>query len=126
MYRAPELIDQYNSAVSDERSDVWALGCLLYLLASCKHPFQDAGNLSILNHDYHMNEVRLPLRLCDLVRACLLPNTERISLDGMIEVLKGERDVEVTETIANLRAKHAKMKQRAQKVNGLNIQDDWA
>ena len=73
-----------------------------------------------------MNELRLPLRLCDLVRACLLPNTERISLDGMIEVLKGERDVEVTETIANLRVKHSKMKQRAQKVNGLNIQDDWA
>ena len=39
MYRAPELLDQYNSPCADERSDVWALGCLMYLLATCKHPF---------------------------------------------------------------------------------------
>ena len=45
MYRAPELIDQYNSEKADLSSDVWSLGCLLYLLSSCKHPFQDAQNL---------------------------------------------------------------------------------
>lgn len=39
MYRAPELIDQYSSEKADLSSDIWALGCLLYLLATCKHPF---------------------------------------------------------------------------------------
>ena len=43
----------------------------------------------------------------------MLPNSERISLEGMIDVLSGAKDVEVSETIRKLRVKHAKMKQRA-------------
>lgn len=39
MYRAPELIDRYSADKADLTSDVWALGCLLYLLATCKQPF---------------------------------------------------------------------------------------
>jgi serine/threonine protein kinase len=49
MYRAPELVDQYQSDYVSESSDVWALGCIIYLLASCRHPFADSGNLAILN-----------------------------------------------------------------------------
>ena len=40
MYRAPELIDKYSAAFADEQVDVWALGCILYLLCSGQnHPF---------------------------------------------------------------------------------------
>ena len=46
-----------------------------------------------------MNEVTLSERLQDLIRACLVPNSERISLTDMIAVLQNEREVTLTETI---------------------------
>lgn len=113
MYRAPELIDQYQSDYVDQGSDVWALGCLMYLLASCKHPFAEAQNLSILNQDYHMNDLdELDERLQDLIRACLLPNNERIGLKQMIEVLEGTKEVEMSPNLLSVQQKHAKMLER--------------
>ncbi|KAJ2801823.1 Serine/threonine-protein kinase env7, partial [Coemansia furcata] len=40
-YRAPELFDVQTGASFDERTDVWALGCLLYALAYSHTPFED-------------------------------------------------------------------------------------
>jgi len=34
IYRAPELVNRYSAAYADEQSDVWALGCILYVLCS--------------------------------------------------------------------------------------------
>ena len=49
MYRAPELVDLYMRPVLTEKTDIWALGCVLYALCFLSHPFQDAGTLGILN-----------------------------------------------------------------------------
>ena len=40
MYRAPELVNRYSAVYADEQVDVWALGCILYVLCSGQsHPF---------------------------------------------------------------------------------------
>ena len=49
MYRAPEMVDLYQREVLTEKTDIWALGCILYTLCYLKHPFQEAGSLGILN-----------------------------------------------------------------------------
>ncbi|KAL8863687.1 MAG: hypothetical protein Q9178_000370 [Gyalolechia marmorata] len=48
-YRSPEMIDLYRKQPIDEKSDVWALGVLLYKLCYYKTPFEDQGQMAILN-----------------------------------------------------------------------------
>ncbi|CAB1103443.1 unnamed protein product [Ectocarpus sp. CCAP 1310/34] len=72
MYRAPEMVDLYLERELTERVDIWALGCILYAVCYLKNPFQDAGNLGILNA-----KIRIPddsvfsSGLVDLIRRCL-------------------------------------------------------
>lgn len=49
MYRSPELIDLYMREILTEKTDIWALGCILYAISFLKHPFQDIGGLGILS-----------------------------------------------------------------------------
>lgn len=48
-YRSPEMIDVYRGQPIDEKSDVWALGVLLYKLCYYTTPFEDQGQMAILN-----------------------------------------------------------------------------
>jgi AP2-associated kinase len=48
-YRSPEMIDVYRKHPIDEKSDVWALGVLLYKLCYYTTPFEDQGQMAILN-----------------------------------------------------------------------------
>lgn len=57
-YRAPELLDLWQNYQIDTRVDLWALGCLLYLLNYGTHPFPDSNKLAIINAKY-------PLRVED-------------------------------------------------------------
>ncbi|XP_062593365.1 cyclin-G-associated kinase-like [Saccostrea cucullata] len=52
MYRAPEMLDLYQNFPICEASDVWALGCLLYMLCFGNHPFEDSAKLRIINANY--------------------------------------------------------------------------
>lgn len=49
MYRAPEMVDLYMRSMITEKTDIWALGCMLYAMCFLIHPFQDGSTLSILN-----------------------------------------------------------------------------
>ncbi|KAI1180394.1 hypothetical protein F4777DRAFT_314134 [Nemania sp. FL0916] len=51
-YRSPEMVDVYKKEPIDEKSDIWALGVLLYKLCYYTTPFEDQGRLAILNASY--------------------------------------------------------------------------
>ncbi|KAJ6258415.1 Serine/threonine-protein kinase [Drechslerella dactyloides] len=51
-YRSPEMIDVFRGQPIDEKSDIWALGVLLYKLCYYTTPFEDQGQLAILNASY--------------------------------------------------------------------------
>ncbi|KAF9469769.1 hypothetical protein BDZ94DRAFT_1151605 [Collybia nuda] len=53
-YRAPEMVDPYSRRPVDEKSDVWALGVLLYKLCYYTTPFEEHGPLAILNVQYRI------------------------------------------------------------------------
>lgn len=51
-YRSPEMIDVWRKQPIDEKADVWALGVLLYKLCYYTTPFEDVGQMAILNASY--------------------------------------------------------------------------
>ena len=71
-FRAPEMCDFYNGQPLDTRSDVWALGCIMYGLAYFTHPFQEAGNLGIMAARYRLPTTpAYPPPIHTLIRASL-------------------------------------------------------
>ena len=51
-YRSPEMIDVYRRQPIDEKSDIWALGVLLYKLCYYTTPFEEKGQMAILNASF--------------------------------------------------------------------------
>lgn len=56
MYRAPEMLDLYQNFPIDQALDIWALGCVLYMLCYGEHPFEDSAKLRIINGKYTIPE----------------------------------------------------------------------
>ena len=48
-YRSPEMVDVYRKLAIDEKSDIWALGVFLYKLCYYTTPFEEVGQMAILN-----------------------------------------------------------------------------
>ncbi|KAI8068413.1 kinase-like domain-containing protein [Gongronella butleri] len=53
-YRAPEMVDLYQKKPINEKADIWALGVLLYKLCYYTTPFEQQGELAILNAHYQI------------------------------------------------------------------------
>ncbi|KAL1922393.1 uncharacterized protein VTP21DRAFT_9932 [Calcarisporiella thermophila] len=51
-YRSPEMVDLCMKKPINEKADIWALGVLLYKLCFYTTPFEDQGQLAILNARY--------------------------------------------------------------------------
>ncbi|KAI7058574.1 hypothetical protein KC352_g44026, partial [Hortaea werneckii] len=51
-YRSPEMIDVWRKQPIDEKADIWALGVLLYKLCYYTTPFEDVGQMAILNASF--------------------------------------------------------------------------
>lgn len=51
-YRSPEMIDVYRNRPIDEKSDIWALGVMLYKLCYYTTPFEDQGQMAILTASF--------------------------------------------------------------------------
>ena len=60
-YRAPEMVDFYRGQVIDQKSDIWALGCLLFKMCTFKDAFPDGAKLQILNGKYDWNCCKWPV-----------------------------------------------------------------
>ncbi|GAB5359191.1 hypothetical protein AAMO2058_000523400 [Amorphochlora amoebiformis] len=84
-YMAPEMADLYKHEVISEKVDIWALGCILYVLAFFEHPFQDKGNLAIMNGTYEIpKKHKYSELLVDTIKGILVrkpkkrPNIHRV------------------------------------------------
>jgi hypothetical protein len=82
-YMAPE---QFEPAATDERSDLWAVGVILYELLAGHHPVQPLTSEALLRHAYFRDEPLplieaelpdLPHRLSQAVGRCLEKHKER-------------------------------------------------
>ncbi|KAJ2686052.1 Ark- serine/threonine protein kinase, partial [Coemansia sp. RSA 1285] len=51
-YRAPEMVDLYMRRGLSEKTDIWALGVMLYKLCYFRTPFEGSSSLAILNAEY--------------------------------------------------------------------------
>uniref|UniRef100_A0A669CQQ2 Cyclin-G-associated kinase n=1 Tax=Oreochromis niloticus TaxID=8128 RepID=A0A669CQQ2_ORENI len=89
-YRTPEMIDLYSNFPINEKQDIWALGCILYLLCFKQHPFEDGAKLQIVNGKYSMpqNDVKYTV-YHDLIRSMLKVNPEeRLSITELVNQLQ--------------------------------------
>ena len=76
-YMAPE---QLEGKRSDSRSDVWALGCVLYEMATGERPFQGETEASLIGAIMESNPLPHPLvpeQLDAVLRRCLEKDPER-------------------------------------------------
>uniref|UniRef100_A0A8C8YLU6 Cyclin G associated kinase n=1 Tax=Prolemur simus TaxID=1328070 RepID=A0A8C8YLU6_PROSS len=90
MYRTPEIIDLYSNFPIGEKQDIWALGCILYLLCFQHHPFEDGAKLRIVNGKYAipLSDTRYTV-FHDLIRAMLKVNPEeRLSIAEVVHQLQ--------------------------------------
>ncbi|NXB98002.1 GAK kinase, partial [Orthonyx spaldingii] len=90
MYRTPEMIDLYSNFPIGEKQDIWALGCILYLLCFRQHPFEDGAKLRIVNGKYAIpqNDTRYSV-FHDLIRSTLKVNPEeRLSITELVNQLQ--------------------------------------
>ncbi|XP_070598418.1 cyclin-G-associated kinase-like isoform X2 [Erythrolamprus reginae] len=90
MYRTPEIIDLYSNFPIDEKQDIWALGCILYLLCFRQHPFEDGAKLRIVNGKYSIPQTDTKYTVFhDLIRSALRVNPgERLSITEMVNQLQ--------------------------------------
>ncbi|XP_034528140.1 LOW QUALITY PROTEIN: cyclin-G-associated kinase [Ailuropoda melanoleuca] len=90
MYRTPEIVDLYSNFPIGEKQDIWALGCILYLLCFRQHPFEDGAKLRIVNGKFSIppNDTRYSV-FHDLIRATLKVNPEeRLSITELVNQLQ--------------------------------------
>jgi AP2-associated kinase len=74
-YRSPEMIDVYRKQPIDEKSDIWALGVLLYKLCYYTTPFEEVGQMAILNASYKFPSYpQFSDRLRMLICRCFVPD----------------------------------------------------
>ena len=78
MYRAPEMVDFFGVSEITPKTDIWALGCILYTLMFMKQPFANASKLAILGAKYTIPpRHRYSGELVDLLKRMLTPEPEK-------------------------------------------------
>ncbi|XP_073696219.1 cyclin-G-associated kinase [Garra rufa] len=89
-YRTPEMIDLYSNYPINEKQDIWALGCILYLLCFKQHPFEEGAKLQIVNGKYNIpqNDTKYTV-FQQLIRSMLKINPdERLSINELVSQLQ--------------------------------------
>uniref|UniRef100_A0A8C1MLV4 Cyclin G associated kinase n=1 Tax=Cyprinus carpio TaxID=7962 RepID=A0A8C1MLV4_CYPCA len=89
-YRTPEMIDLYSNYPINEKQDIWALGCILYLLCFKQHPFEEGAKLQIVNGKYNIpqNDTKYTV-FHQLIRSMLKINPdERLSISELVTLFE--------------------------------------
>ncbi|CAG9806410.1 unnamed protein product [Chironomus riparius] len=88
MYRAPEQLDTWNNYQIGVKTDVWALGCILFCLCYKKHPFEDGAKLGIINGNYTIpNDSRFGC-FNDIIKGCFVVDpSNRFDVNVILERL---------------------------------------
>lgn len=72
MYRAPEQLDTWNNYPIGLKTDVWALGCILFCMCYKKHPFEDGAKLRITNGNYTIPSDSRFICFSDIIKGCFI------------------------------------------------------
>ncbi|GAB7358041.1 hypothetical protein MBLNU230_g0204t2 [Neophaeotheca triangularis] len=71
-YRSPEMIDVWRKQPINEKADIWALGVLLYKLCYYTTPFEEVGQMAILNASFRFpNHPSFSDKLKKLIKSML-------------------------------------------------------
>lgn len=89
MYRAPEMVDLHLVPELTERTDVWSLGCCLYMLCFLRNCFEENSNLAILAGSYTIPEQHpFPPEIVELIsRMLCMDSNKRASIDEVLQCL---------------------------------------
>lgn len=72
MYRAPEQLDTWNNYPIGVKTDVWALGCILFCLCYKKHPYEDGAKLRIVNGNYSIPSDSRFVCFNEIIKGCFV------------------------------------------------------
>ncbi len=114
-YRSPEMADLFCGKRISEKSDVWALGVLLYRLAYFEPPWEADSSLGILNCKYRIPHNRCSDALPSLIKSLLIldPN-KRPDIYFVLERVLAVRGKTMSATMAQRRDAY---RQRAQQLS---------
>ena len=106
MYRAPEMVDFFGVEEITEKTDIWALGCVLYTLMFMKQPFLNASKLAILGAKYtipprHRYSPELVALLKSMLTAEAAKRASAVDLFKVIKPKVGKRVPHMVQTIAS-------------------------
>lgn len=71
MYRCPEQLDLWSNYVIGTKSDIWALGCVVYYICFQRHPFEDSAKLRIVNANFTLPGDSRYTCFHDIIKGCL-------------------------------------------------------
>ncbi|XP_055639896.1 cyclin-G-associated kinase [Toxorhynchites rutilus septentrionalis] len=77
MYRSPEQLDTWNNYPIGIKTDIWALGCIIFCLCYRKHPFEDSAKLRIINANYTIPNDSRYTCFTEIIRGCLQVDPQR-------------------------------------------------
>ena len=86
------MVDFFGVSEITEKTDIWALGCILYTLMFLKQPFANAGKLAILGAKYTIPpRHRYSPELVNLLKMCLTADpAKRASAVDLFKVIKAK------------------------------------
>jgi cyclin G-associated kinase len=88
MYRAPEQLDTWNNYQIGVKTDIWALGCILFCLCYKKHPFEDGAKLRIINGNYSIPSDSRFICFNDIIKGCFVVDpSSRFDVSMVLERL---------------------------------------
>jgi AP2-associated kinase len=91
-YRAPEMVDFFGVSEITPKTDIWALGCVLYTLMFMKQPFLNVSTLAILGAKYTIPpRHRYSPELVNLLKMMLTADpAKRASAVDLFKIIKAK------------------------------------